>query len=210
MRSKVDLMTNTATHTDPRPLYRNALAWVSELIDGVQTDQLPLPTPCVEFDVRTLLGHLVATVERARVIGAGGDPASVPLVLTDIADGDYGNAYRSATERMWAVWNDDALLDTVVTPPWGPVPGRGAIGGYLNETLVHGWDLAVATQQKSEAAPDVAEAALTMARAMIPASPRGGFIPFDEVVESSPDAGPTEKLANWSGHGRRAGSSSGQ
>ncbi|MFD4368898.1 TIGR03086 family metal-binding protein [Rhodococcus sp. NPDC058521] len=197
-------MTNTATHTDPRPLYRDALTWVSELIDEVAADQLTLPTPCTEFDVRRLLGHLVATVERARVIGAGGEPATIPLVLTDIPDDGYGNAYRAATDRMWSVWNDDTLLDTEVTPPWGAVPGRGAIGGYLNETLVHGWDLAVATGQNAEAAPELAEAALSMARAMIPASPRGGdFIPFDEVVESSVDAGPTERLANWSGHSRK-------
>jgi hypothetical protein len=31
---------------------------------------------------------------------------------------------------------------------------------------------------------------------------RGGGIPFDTVVESAPGAGPTERLANWSGHRR--------
>ncbi|NLE78868.1 MAG: TIGR03086 family protein [Rhodococcus sp.] len=195
-------MTQTTTHTDPRPLYRDALGWVAELITGVQPDQFDSPTPCSEFDVRTLLGHLVATVERARVIGEGGDAGSIPLVMEEIDDAGYTDAYQSAIDRMWTVWNDDALLDAEVTPPWGKVPGRGAIGGYLNETLVHGWDLAVATGQKCEAEPAVAEAAVGMAKAMIPASPRGDFIPFAEVVDSAPDAGPTERLANWSGHSK--------
>lgn len=195
-------MTRTTTPTDPRPLYRDALAWTTDLIAAVKPDQLDLPTPCAEFDVRTLLGHLIATVERARVIGEGGDPGSIPLVIDTIDDDGYLDAYKSSTDRMWSVWHDDTLLDAEVTPPWGTVPGRAAIGGYLNETLVHGWDLAVATEQKDEADPTLAEAALGMARKMIPASPRGGFIPFAEVVHSTPGAGPTERLANWSGHSR--------
>ena len=83
--------------------------------------------------------------------------------------------------------------------PWGSVPGAGAIWGYLNETLVHGWDLAVATGQPSEADPDLAGAALAAAQRFIPAGPRGPEVPFGDAVSPAPDAGPTEQLANWSG-----------
>lgn len=186
--------------TDPRPLYRDALAWVTALMGEVRPDQLTNPTPCDEFDVATLMGHLVATVDRARVIGEGGDPATVPLVATAVGvDGDWSAAYRAAGERMWAVWEDDALLAATVTAPWGRVPGHAAIWGYLNETLVHGWDLAAATGQPAEADPALAESALAVARRAIPESPRGGHVPFGAVVEPAEEAGPTERLANWSG-----------
>lgn len=148
----------------------------------VRPDQLTDPTPCDEFDVATLMGHLVATVDRARVIGEGGDPTTVPLVAIAV-DGDRCAAYRIAGERMWAVWSDDALLDVTVTAPWGRVPGRAAIWGYLNETLVHGWDLAAATGQPTETDSALAESALAVARRAIPASPRGGHVPFGAVVE---------------------------
>ncbi|WP_305093745.1 TIGR03086 family metal-binding protein [Prescottella sp. R16] len=190
--------------TDPRPLYRDALAWVATLMGEVRPDQLTQPTPCDEFDVATLMGHLVATVDRARVIGAGGDPASVPLVATAAGDdGDWTAAYRAAGEKMWVVWDDDALLAAIVTAPWGRVPGQAAIWGYLNETLVHGWDLAVATGQPAEADPALVEAALAVARRAIPASPRGGHVPFGAVIEPAAGAGPTERLANWSGRADR-------
>ncbi|WFR72434.1 maleylpyruvate isomerase N-terminal domain-containing protein [Prescottella defluvii] len=64
--------------SDPRPLYREALAWVTALMAEVRPEQLADPTPCDEFDVATLMGHLVATVDRARVIGEGGDPHTTP------------------------------------------------------------------------------------------------------------------------------------
>lgn len=194
-RSKGPTMTDI---TDPRPLYREALAWVTALMAEVRPDQLTDPTPCDEFDVATLMGHLVATVDRARVIGEGGDPTTVPLVAIAV-DGDRCAAYRIAGERMWAVWSDDALLDVTVTAPWGRVPGRAAIWGYLNETLVHGWDLAAATGQPTETDSALAESALAVARRAIPASPRGGHVPFGAVVEPAEGAGPTERLANWSG-----------
>lgn len=186
--------------TDPRPLYRDALDWAATLMSGVRAEQLTDPTPCAEFDVTALMGHLVATVDRARVIGAGGDPTTVPLVAA--ADGDWSASYRAAVERMWTVWNDDTLLTATVTAPWGRIPGHTAIWGYLNETLVHGWDLAEATGQPAEADPALAEPALAVARRAIPESPRGGPVPFGAVVEPASGAGPTERLANWSGRAR--------
>jgi uncharacterized protein (TIGR03086 family) len=186
--------------TDPRPLYADALTWVAGLV--ARTEGLAKPTPCAEYDVRALLGHIVATVRRARVVGEDGDVFDEPVVVTGVPDDGWPDALAAATEKTLAVWADDALLDRPSTVPWGRVPGRGAVWGYLNEALVHGWDLAVATGQDAEADPVVAEAALAAVQMFLPAEMRGGEIPFNEVVEPAPGAGPTERLANWSGHRR--------
>lgn len=186
--------------TDPRPLYDDALAWVAGLVD--HTDGFDRPTPCAEYDVRELLGHIVATVDRIRVAGEDGDVNAQPTVVTGVPDDGWPAALATAAARMRAVWSDDALLDRPTTVPWGTLPGRATIWGYLNEALVHGWDLAVATDQDPEADPALAGAALAAVRQFLPAGMRGGEIPFDTVVEPAPDAGPTERLANWSGHRR--------
>lgn len=190
----------TMQTTDPRPLYDGALTWVAGLIDDA--DGLDRPTPCTEFDVRSLLGHIVATVDRIRVAGEGGDVHAQPVVVTGVPDDGWPAVFTTATERMRAVWADDALLDRPTTVPWGTLPGRATIWGYLNEALVHGWDLAVATGQDPEADPALAGAALAAVQQFLPAGMRGGEIPFNAVVEPAPDAGPTEQLANWSGHRR--------
>ncbi len=189
------------TPHDPRPLYRRGLTWVTSLLDGLRPDQLDRPTGCPDFDVRALSGHLLATVERAKVIGEGGAPFSVPHVITGIADTGWADAYAAAARTMWSVWDDDAKLTATVQAPWGTIPGSAALWGYLNETLVHGWDLASATGQDPEADPDLVTPVLAIAAQIIPAEPRGGQIPFAPVVQPAEPAGPTERLANWNGRG---------
>lgn len=200
MGGRVAAMTTTEIVTDPRPHYRAALHRAAGLLAAVRPEQLRDATPCPEFDVEGLLRHLVATVDKIRVIGEGGSPFTMPFQVPPTAD--YPAAFVEAQARMWTVWSDDALLGREVTVPWGSAPGRGAVWGYVNETLVHGWDLAVATGQDAEADPELAEAMLAVARQMIPAEGRGGDFPFAPVVEPAPDAGPTERLANWSGRRR--------
>jgi hypothetical protein len=142
---RVALMT---TPTDPRPLCRDALVWVRNLAAHVPADRLTDPTPCAEWDVRGLLGHLVATVDRLRVVDEGGDPQRVlrhrqarqdagpgvsepsdpmPRVVTGVADDGWVDALQVAEDKTAAVWADDARLEAPVTVPWGRVSGRGAV-----------------------------------------------------------------------------------
>ena len=196
--------TGTTASSDPRTLYSAALSWALEVVRGVHPDQLDGPTPCTELDVRALLAHLVATVDRAAVLGRGGDAAAAPWSAETVGDG-WAGAYAGAIDGMWAVWggpDGDALLDRVVTAPFGTVPGRAAVMAYTSETLVHGWDLAVATGQHAEADPGVAEAVLAVMQRVLPAEPRGGRVPFAAPVPPRADAGPTERLANWCGRSR--------
>lgn len=195
-------MTNAQSMlTDPRTSYRAAVTWVSRLARGVRDDQLEEPTPCDEFDVRTLLGHLVATVRRVRLTGEGADASAVPHVITGYADRDLAPAYAAEADAACAAWAGAGPLDAPVPVPWGEVPGREALSGYLNETLVHGWDLAVATGQDPEADPALVAFAMQAATRILPDDGRT-FVPFEPAVAPAADAGPTERLANWSGRRR--------
>ncbi|GGG20729.1 TIGR03086 family protein [Rhodococcoides trifolii] len=184
---------------DPRPLYRSALDWTAGLAAAVTEEQMSLPTPCSEFDVRALIGHLVGTVRRGHAAASGRDVMAVNVDLHDLAD-PAGDLAAAAAASL-AAWDaDDSLLDAMITVPWGTVPGRGVLFGYLNETLVHGWDLAVSTGQSAEADPAVVGVVAGVFPQFLPADIRDADdVPFGRVVEPRPDAGPTERLANWSG-----------
>jgi uncharacterized protein (TIGR03086 family) len=181
----------TTTEMDPRTSYAGALDWAATVLDGIRAEQRGNPTPCPEFDVDGLVRHLVATVVKIAAIGEGADPLQLPSQV----DEPLAEA-RAEYERVWTA----DTLDREVAVPWGRAPGRMALWGYVNELLVHTWDVAVATGQPVEAPAGVAEPALAVARMLIPAE-REGF-PFAPPVEPAPTAGPTERLANWSGHTR--------
>lgn len=187
-------MTNTAT--DPRPAYAAVSAWVQSLLAGVSEEQLSRPTPCDEFDVRALGRHMNAVGLRAVALAEVATVEGQPF----LADEHDATTYGATRERAIAAW-DAAPLEREVTVPWGVVPGFAALGMYVNETLVHGWDLAVATGQTAEfPEPALPEGVLAVVKTVLPADFRGGDVPFGPVVEPREGAGPTERLANWNGH----------
>jgi len=76
--------------------------------------------------------------------------------------------------------------------PWGKVPGRIALSGYVQEVLAHGWDLATATGQPAEGDPELATWALAISKRILLPEIRGQEgVPFGSVVEVPADAGPT-------------------
>ncbi|TCK20074.1 TIGR03086 family metal-binding protein [Pseudonocardia endophytica] len=191
-------MTNETTAlADPRPAFRDAVTWVAGLAAGVRADQMANPTPCSEFDVRTLLAHLLTTIRRPRAFARGVDGLAIPHVIPGIADDALAGTYAADADAAVAAWSDDAVLDRTMRVPWGEVTGRETLHGFLNEALVHGWDLAVATGQDPEADPELVAFGREAAERILAGARE--HIPFDPPVEPADDAGPTERLANWSG-----------
>ncbi|GAA4540859.1 TIGR03086 family metal-binding protein [Pseudonocardia xishanensis] len=184
----------TTTEIDPRTSYAGALDWAATVVDGVRPDQRGLPTPCPELDVDGLLRHLVATVHKIAAIGDGADPTTLPF---QVPTGDCP-ALAAARAEMERVWSADDALAREVRVPWGTAPGAVALWGYVNELLVHTWDVAVATGQHPEAPAGLVEPVLGAAQRLIPEQRDGS--PFAPAVTPRPEAGPTERLANWSGH----------
>lgn len=132
---------------DPRATFGRAVALGRAVVGAVRPDQLTGATPCPEFDVRTLLGHLVTVLRRVAVMGEGGHPLTVPFV-TDVPGDDFAAAWRDAANDVASAWTDDATLARTITLPWTSMTGAEALEIYANEVTVHTWDLAVATGQR--------------------------------------------------------------
>lgn len=189
----------TATGTDPRPMFHRAVDQAEQVISTVRPDQLAGTTPCADFDVRTLLGHLVAGLRRLDTVGSGGAALDVPRVISGIPDDGWAEAYRDAHAATRRTWANDDVLDRTLSMPFGEAPGRGVLGVFTFETAVHSWDLASAIGYAEPLDADVGDAALAAARARVPAEPRGGPVPFAPVVPVPDDAGVYERLAGWLG-----------
>ena len=184
---------------DPRePLFR-AVDQALGLVALATPDRLGDPTPCAEYDVRHLVGHLVAVLRRIGYVAGGGHAYDVPSIVLDLADDAWLPAARANAAALRAAWADDAVLDRVLRLPWGEVPGRGAALAYVQELTTHAWDLATALGRTDLLDPALAELALVAARRFLPAQPRGGPIPFEAPVEVADDAPVHERLVAWLG-----------
>jgi hypothetical protein len=102
--------------TDPRPAIGLALDQAGRLIDSVGTDQLALPTPCDEYDVRALLGHLFTVVKRIDLALQGGNPLEIPVVTTGIDD--HSGEWKTRRAALDETLADDAVLGRICTLPW--------------------------------------------------------------------------------------------
>ena len=187
---------------DPRDVLRGALDQAGALIAGVKPDQLSDPTPCDEFDVATLINHLTGAVARVGSVAAGVQIEGQLIVdAKEPAEGWVG-AFAAARQGAIGAWADDALLAKEFTLPWATLPGAGIVSMYALETVLHGWDLAVATGQEHLLDHSLAEAVFPAARQMLPVDIRGGEMPFEAVVEVGADASASDRLAGFAGRAK--------
>ncbi|MDI5979994.1 TIGR03086 family metal-binding protein [Amycolatopsis magusensis] len=191
-------MTTQPVH-DPRRSFAQALDQTARQIAATRPDELGKRTPCADYDVRALLGHLIAVLHKLVHVSVGGDARELPDVVRDIADDAWGGAFAEARGQVERAWADDAMLDRMVTLPWGTMPGRVALDAYTHEFTVHSWDLAHATGRLADLEPALAVEALQAFVEFAPPDERGEQGPFGPVVQVSEDAAPYTRLAAYLG-----------
>ncbi|OKH92882.1 TIGR03086 family metal-binding protein [Streptomyces uncialis] len=181
---------------------------VARLAEGVREDQLDAPTPCPDYAVRHLLGHLVSLSVAFR------DAARRELgPTTDTSPGsslpelpaDWRVALPGALAEMAEAWRDPAAWEGETRA--GGVPLPGAVAGLVavDELVVHGWDLARATGQ--EYAPD--EAALRASEALLTPVEDPAADPTDDSATEPPAAeDPAAKDSSEDSAGDPAGDAS--
>ncbi|MFF1730041.1 TIGR03086 family metal-binding protein [Streptomyces sp. NPDC058247] len=145
---------------------------VARLADGVREDQLGLATPCPEYAVHNLLGHIlgltVAFGDAGRKNLGPTTDTSPTAYLPDITDG-WRDALAKALDELAETWRDPEAWQGMTRAGGVDLPGAVAALVALDELVVHSWDLARATGQ--EYAPD--EAALQGAHAFLLQSAEG-------------------------------------
>lgn len=187
------------------PDFRSDLAaaqeWVAGLMAAIRPAQWSAPTPCPDFDVRALLEHLSCHPAKLVATATGADPRLLPA-RADIDGNRPGEDYLERSSAALDRWADDALLTRTLIAPWGEAPGGLAVGGYLMETVAHGWDLAVSIGRPAEADPALVAKAQAIAERALSDAFRGPGSPFGPRVEPPAAAGPTERLAAFLGRSR--------
>ncbi|GAB3436297.1 TIGR03086 family metal-binding protein [Actinophytocola sediminis] len=122
---------------------------VVELANDVKPDQLGLPTPCPDWDVRALVNHLMFWTAFRSESAASKRPAPADDPITEqtdfTADGDWAATLEAQLGRATAAWAEPSATEGNTGLAGGSMPAP-VIGMMLvGELVVHGWDLAAAT-----------------------------------------------------------------
>ncbi|WP_412079623.1 TIGR03086 family metal-binding protein (plasmid) [Streptomyces xanthophaeus] len=173
---------------------------VARLAAGVPEARLADRTPCPEYAVSDLLGHLlglaVAFRDAARKdLGPTTDTAPDPATMSLPAG--WREELPQVLGELAEAWKDPAAWTGMTRAGGVDLPGEIAAAVTVDELVVHGWDLARATGQ--EYAPD--QAALRASHAFLLASvedeDRGDI--FGPVVPVPDDAPLLDRAVGLSG-----------
>ena len=179
-------------------LYEEIVAWVNPRVAA--TRDLTAPTPCLEWNVSALLSHMLAGVRFFELMGRDGrvDPSQLgpPPDFQAQSPSDY---FRSATDANIAAWSAPGRLEQTCQMPFGPMPGRTALGIHAADLLIHGWDLAAATQQMTTIDARLASFALDVEHALITEEMRGPDRAFGREVAVGEAASSQERLLAFVG-----------
>lgn len=187
-------MTEVDATPDPRPRLNAALDQTEHQISALRNADLDLPTPCAEYDLRTLLAHLVGVLRKLTSLGNGEGMTHVRDPADDHTD-DWGGTFRSARADLEQVWTPDSALGESYALPWASLTGYELLEAYTHEFTVHAWDLSRVTDRGNELDPVLAEAALDWFTRNLTAEDRGEGGPFGPAVAVAADADVYLRLA---------------
>jgi uncharacterized protein (TIGR03086 family) len=148
---------------------RRAVARSVELVDTVTAADLARPTPCGDWTLADLLGHLTAQ-HRGFAAAARGDGADLGHWALPPDGTNPVAAYRVAAEDVVAAFAAVADPEAPFTLPEITTrmtfPASQAIGFHLIDYVVHSWDLARSLGVPADLDDDLVRAALPIALAV--------------------------------------------
>jgi uncharacterized protein (TIGR03086 family) len=118
-----------------------------ELVGQVGPGQWSGPTPCAEWNVRTLVGHLVATRQAYRALLGGASAADlIPFAgrQGEAAGSDPVARLRGAVRSVRAAFGEPGALERTVHHPVGDIAGSQLLALLVMDSVIHSWDLATA------------------------------------------------------------------
>jgi uncharacterized protein (TIGR03086 family) len=129
---------------------------VADLVTGTTDDQLDAPTPCEQMPVRMLLAHLhglaVAFRDAARKID-GPTTSTAPDPAAYVLADDWRQTIPAALRELAEAWRDSDAWQGMTKAGGQQMPAEVTGMVALDEIVLHGWDLAVATGRRYDVDP---------------------------------------------------------
>jgi uncharacterized protein (TIGR03086 family) len=144
-----------------RTLMTRAVDTSVAMVQGIGPEMLDRPTPCPEYDVRALLGHLTGWMtDRARGAATKQTVEDPPDESRDVtAEPGWADHFAEGARAAATAWSEPAAWEGSSSLSGAMQMPAEMLGGLVfSEFLLHGWDLAAATGQKFALDDDLARA----------------------------------------------------
>jgi uncharacterized protein (TIGR03086 family) len=171
-----------------------ASALTGELVDRIGADQWTAPTPCTQWSVRDVVGHLVGM---NLVFVAMFEESPMPERGVDRLGADPAGAFQSSAAALRVAAGRPGVLERSQATPVGVSTGAERLRWRVVDLLAHGWDLAQATGIAVGPPDDLVERALTFAESQLPGQSRAGR--FADPHPIGDDAPAIDRLAAFTG-----------
>jgi uncharacterized protein (TIGR03086 family) len=136
-----------------------AAAEAARVVNGVPEGTLNAPTPCGDWDLRTLLNHTILWTSYSAERRARGESVAEDLMNKDFtADPGFREDYARQIGRAVTAWSDPKAWEGELGVMGDATPAADIGAMLLMEMALHGWDVARATGQEFNAADDTAKA----------------------------------------------------
>lgn len=128
--------------TDYRRLTDRAMGRFGVLAHAIGEDQWTRPTPCIDWDVRALVHHVLSEVAWMPPLLAGSTIAEMGDSLSGdlLGDAPMASWDRAALEAEAAVRG--CAADTTVHVSYGDISAEAYVDEVFADLTIHGWDLA--------------------------------------------------------------------
>ena len=170
---------------------------VAALLPAVTDDLLDAPTPCADTSIGDLLSHLHGLSLAFRLAAKKGPDQGPPPERPPALVPQWRTELPQRLDALVAAWRDPTAHEGETSVAGVTMPAGAMAVVALDELLLHGWDLAVATGQPYAPDPADAEACLGFVSSM--ASPQGVPGLFGPIVPVPDEAPALDRLLGLSG-----------
>jgi uncharacterized protein (TIGR03086 family) len=168
-------------------------------VDGAQWDA---PTPCADWNVRTLVNHVVGELLWVPPLLEGRTIAEVGDRFDgDVVGDDAAATWASAAASAQAAASMPGAQERTVHLSFGDFPGGDYLGQITSDVVIHSWDLARAIGADDRWGDALVEFVDRFLAPQVEAWRSGGA--FGPAVDAGPDADAQDRLLALCGRSPR-------
>jgi uncharacterized protein (TIGR03086 family) len=143
-----------------------AAAQAAKVVNGVPETTLDAPTPCPDWDLRTLLNHTILWTSYSAERRAHGESVAEDLMTKDFtAEPGFREDYARQIGEAVKAWADPKAWAGEIGVMGDATPAADVGAMLIMEMVLHGWDVAQATGQEYACDDAVAEALMNTVEA---------------------------------------------